>query len=309
MLSRLRLRPAYRANPQAVAVSAPEAPAPDEPAVLPLFDFDGAAMFADREIWSRLDAELVRLRASGRHAIRILDAGCGNGMWLLRLAVRARDLGFTAIDGRGFDSSREKIAQALARQSAADDPHVGLCFDVAPMATALDEEEDESFDIVLCLNDLLNQLAFDERLAAVAALARVADGSAFICVRAAGSSPPPDIADADRARSFRQDNAVDRLTIDLSDGRQIEIPSHLFTASELQELFARDFETVELVGLDLFHGRFAPNPRWNPAIISNERIRDSLVRLEHLCAHDPLFLDRAAHVLLHARSKSSTAAA
>ena len=269
-----------------------------------IFGCTGTDVFTDREIWTRIDAELVRLRTSGRHAIRILDAGCGAGGWLLRVAVRARDLGFSAIDGRGFDASPQRIARAEASRAGADDPHVGIRFDVAEMMDALGEEDEQSFDIVLCLNDLLNRLAAPERSAAVAEFARVTDGSLFIAVRAAGSVVPPDVAGAERAIRYRQDHEADRLTIDLVDGKKVSIPSHLFTAAELQALFARDFDTCELVGLDLFHTRFAPDPHWNPATMSGERIHEALARLEHLCSHDPLFLDHAAHVLLHARSRT-----
>jgi len=40
-----------------------------------LFAFDGPHAYADRCLWQALDAKLVALRAAGRGAIRILDAG------------------------------------------------------------------------------------------------------------------------------------------------------------------------------------------------------------------------------------------
>jgi len=270
-----------------------------------LFDFSGTYAYADREIWSRLEAELVRLRTAGRHAIRILDAGCGPGTWLLRLATRARDLGFTAIDGRGFDISGEMIALADAAKSAVDDPHIGLSFDVADIATALDDEDDGSYDLVLCLYGVLNHLEHDARMSAAAALTRVAEGDIFVSVRTVGSTPSIFIGAMEQARDFRQDNEHDRLEVDLADGRHIGFSSHLFTAAELQALFSDRLRTSEIVGLDLFHARFALDPRWNPSDLRQDAIEESLVRLEHLCAHDPAFLDRAAHILLHARSANS----
>jgi SAM-dependent methyltransferase len=267
-----------------------------------LFDFSGAYAYADREIWSRLEAELIRLRTAGRHAIRILDAGCGPGTWLFRLAVRARDLGFTAIDGRGFDISREMIALANEAKPAHDDPHIGIRFDVADIADALDDEDEGSYDLVLCLYGVLNHLTYDARVSAAAALTRVAEGDIFVSVRTVGSTPSIFVNALEQARDFRQDNEHDRLEVDLADGRHIGFSSHLFTAAELQALFSAHLQTSEIVGLDLFHGRFALDPRWNPNDLRQEAIEESLVRLEHLCAHDPAFLDRAAHVLLHARS-------
>jgi len=86
-----------------------------------LFTFGGAHGFTDRALWARLDAMLVRLWTEGRRAIRILDAGCGPGTWLLRLAVRARDLGFTAIEGRGVDCAPAMIGLARSRRRLALD--------------------------------------------------------------------------------------------------------------------------------------------------------------------------------------------
>ena len=271
-----------------------------------LFDFRGAYAFADREIWGRLDAELVRLRTTGRYAVRILDAGCGPGTWLLRLATRARDLGFTAIDGRGFDISGEMIALADKAKLAFADPHIGISFDVADIASALDDEDDGSYDLVLCLYGVLNHLDPEARAIAAAALTRVTEGNIFVSVRTVGSTPSIFVNALEQARDFHQDNEHDRLEVDLADGRHIGFSSHLFTAAELQALFSTDLRISEVVGLDLFHGRFALDPRWNPNHLNQDAIEENLVRLEHLCAHDPAFLDRAAHVLLHARSLPAT---
>jgi SAM-dependent methyltransferase len=266
-----------------------------------LFDFTGGYSFADREIWARLDAALIRLRTSGRHAIRILDAGCGPGTWLLRLVVRARDLGFTAIDARGIDISPEMIALAGERLELANDPHIGLTFEVGNLLDAFDEDDDASFDLTLCLYGVLNHLGPEERETAAAVLTRVTDGDLFVTVRTVGSQPSIYVAGLHEARAFRQDNEHDRLDIDLADGRHIGFSSHLFTARELVALFPR-CKVAELAGIDLFHGRFAPHPGWNPADVTLTEIRDSLDRLEHLCVHDPLLIDRAAHALLHART-------
>ncbi len=269
-----------------------------------LFDFAGSYAFADREIWARLDAMLVRLRTNGRHAIRILDAGCGPGTWLLRLVVRARDLGFTAIDARGFDVSPKMIELANSRKSMADDPHIGISFDVADIVEALDGEEDGSYDLTLCLYGVLNHLNPAERELAAASLSRVTDGDLVVTVRTIGSQPSIYVAGIGVAKSYHQDNEKDRLDIDLADGRHIGFNSHLFSSGELKTLFASSFDLVELAGLDLFHGRFAVDPHWNPAELSGDDFNQGLERLEHLCAHDPVFIDRAAHALLHARSKA-----
>jgi SAM-dependent methyltransferase len=151
------------------------APTPPEPS--------GTRAAIDRAIWAQIDAALVRLHEGGRHAIRILDAGCGPGNWLLRVAMRARDMGFTAVDGIGFDRSAEMIAFARAQASLAEDAHVGLHFDLGGLTTVLAGEDDASFDILLCLGDALSLLTLGQRNQAMAELARVADGDLFVQVR------------------------------------------------------------------------------------------------------------------------------
>lgn len=268
------------------------------------FHFNGAYAFADREIWQRLDATLVQLRTAGRHAVRILDAGCGPGTWLIRLALRARQLGFTAIEGRGFDISEHLIDLARDHARSINDETIGLAFDVADIRTATELEDEESFDIVLCLYGVFNHLDQTCRTVAAAELSRVCASDLFVTARAVGSTPTIYISELTRAARFAQDNGHDRLAIDLVDGRHIDLDSHLFDAAELRGLFAASLLPVETVGLDLFHDRFAPRANWNPPSVSSAPIGEWLERLEHLCAHDPAFIDFAAHILVHARSAS-----
>ena len=79
------------------------------------FEFTGKYSFADREIWRRLDATLRSLFADGRRSLSVLDAGCGPGTWLRRLALRAREIGFERVNAFGFDIS-PVIVQALVKK-------------------------------------------------------------------------------------------------------------------------------------------------------------------------------------------------
>jgi hypothetical protein len=53
-----------------------------------LFAFDGLHAYADRRVWTLLEAKLTDLHATGASSIRILDAGCGPGTWLRRLVTQ-----------------------------------------------------------------------------------------------------------------------------------------------------------------------------------------------------------------------------
>lgn len=263
------------------------------------FEFSGRYGFADREIWRRIDAELVSIRSSGRTCVRIIDVGCGPGTWLLRCALRASALGFTVIEGLGIDISPAMIALAVKGQAAVKDAAVRLDFRVADVTHGLVCEE--SADIVLCLYGVLNHLPISEHQAVASQLAS-AGRSLFVTVRTIGSLPSIFIAGIEQARYFHQDNERDRLAIDLVNGMHIEFPLHLFAADEFHALFATYGRIVERAGLDIFHARFATDQRWNPEGMGDTEFREALERLEHLCANDPRFLDRAAHVLLHLKT-------
>jgi hypothetical protein len=64
----------------------------------------------------------------------------------------------------------------------------------------------------------------------------------------------------------------------------------------LRSYFGDHFDIEELRGLDLFHNRFAPDSRWNPAsvVVDNWFCRD-LERLEAAYAARSGFKDRGTH--------------
>lgn len=308
MATRLKLHPVFKKPPApltdtALAYNTVAAVYLDQPEIKNrgLFDFHGPHEFSDRALWARLDATLVRMWTDGRRAIRILDLGCGAGNWLLRLAVRARDLGFSAIDGRGIDIAPAMIDLARSRQRFAYDPHIGLRLEVADMIEALEEEDEQSFDIVLCLNGVLNHLSTESRARAVAGMARVCDREIFVSAYSVGGSPSVYLADAFDTRQFWQDNEADRLEIHLQDGRHLYLPSHLFTAAELLGLFSEPVRSKELIGLDLFHARFNDDPHWNPKGINHADRDEELERLEHLCEAMPAMIDSASQIFFHGR--------
>jgi hypothetical protein len=92
----------------------------------------------------------------------------------------------------------------------------------------------------------------------------------------------------------------------LQDGVRGAFSFHLFTASELERHFRPHFTVEEMRGLDLFHTRFAADPRWNPSSLqSDSRIDDELGRLEETYATNPAFLDRATHIMLVGRRRTA----
>lgn len=269
-----------------------------------LYSFDGDYAFADRTVWAMLDRILTTRRASGESSIRILDAGCGPGTWLRRMINRAQILGFDQISARGFDVANAQVRRArLLSRELSTAPGVDLTFEVGDLSGPL-PEADQSVDLCLCLYGVLNHLPRSALPAIFAEFARVTSGRFVGSVRSAGSRPSIFVDSLDRARDFKQDNTRDRCDVELQDGRRIAFNCHLFTTAELHELVARRFEVEDLRGLDMFHGRFAPDPRWNPSSLgANPHVAEELARLEEIYSADPDFMDRAAHLLLVARAK------
>jgi hypothetical protein len=96
----------------------------------------------------------------------------------------------------------------------------------------------------------------------------------------------------------------DRCEIEFCDGRQIVLSFHLFAALELRSYFLAHFDIEDLRGLDLFHNRFAPDPRWNPASLAvDNQFSNELERLEETYATSTGFMERATHLLLVARRR------
>jgi SAM-dependent methyltransferase len=264
-----------------------------------LFCFDGLHAYADRHLWSRLETMLNDRRRAGASSISILDAGCGPGTWLRRLATRARELGFTTITARGFDVAQAQIevARRMANELAGC-PGVNLTFEVADLTGRLGEA-DASVDMVLCLYSVLSHLPVASLPDVATEIARVTRRHFITTVRAIGSTPTIFVDSIDKARHFSLDHNSDRCEVELRSGRRIAVPFHLFSARELGNCFSRYFDIEDLCGLDIFHNRFVPDRRWNPASLQvDQQISSSLERLEETYARNSCFMERATHLLL-----------
>src|SRR3984893_12775305 len=269
------------------------------------FAFDGMHAYADRCVWAVLEKKLTDLRASGASSIRPLDAGCGPGTWLRRLVIRAHALGFSSITARGFDIAQAQIQRArLAARNPSSLPGVNLAFDVADLADRL-PEPDASVDLTLCLYSALSHLPVTRLPEILKEMARITSGHFITTVRPIGSTPTAFVDSIEKVRRLKQDHVRNRCEIDLSDGRHLAFSFHKFTAVELRNYFAGCFDIEDLRGLDLFHSRFMPDPRWNRP--GDSQLADELARLENAYATSSKFMDRPTHLLLVARSRRAAA--
>src|SRR5579862_2381653 len=245
-----------------------------------LYAFDAQYGYGDRQVWDSIEQILFKRRASGARSIRILDAGCGPGTWLRRIVTRAQALGFARIDARGFDVAQAQVQRArLLARNLSQQPGIALTFEIGDLTKRL-PEADESVDLCLCLYGVLNHLAVARLPEIAGEIARVTAGHFITTVRAIGSTPSIFVDSIDKAWHFKLDHERHRCEVQLRDGRRVSFASHLFSASELWQLFAGVLEIEDLRGLDLFHSRFAPDARWNPVSLpTNHRLYDELTRL------------------------------
>jgi len=269
-----------------------------------LFAFEGPHAYADRRLWSLLETRLNDLRAGGRSSVSLLDAGCGPGTWLRRLVSHARFLGFSSITARGFDVAAAQIetARRMARDLAAA-PGVRLTFDVADLTGRL-PEADASVDLAICLYSVLSHLPVVSLPKVAAEMARVTRVRFITTVRAVGSTPTIFVDSIEKACRFKLDHTLDRCEVELSGGHRFALGFHLFSAPELRKCFAPYFDIEDMCGLDIFHSRFVPDRRWNPAsCMVDERLSAQLAQLEDSYARDPGFMDRATHLFLVGRRR------
>jgi SAM-dependent methyltransferase len=275
-----------------------------------LFAFDGQYAYGDRCIWEILNLKLCELRDRGALSVRILDLGCGPGTWIRRTVTQARKLGFTSIIARGVDIADEQVRRARALSAElASLQGVNISFEVGDILKPL-PEPDASVDFCLCLCGVLNHIPRAKLSAALAEFGRVTRGCFLTSVRAIGSTPTVYVEGIEQALRFRQDHQAERLDVEFPKGRLISVYSHLFSAAELESLVAPYIAIEDLRGLDLFHGRFARDPRWNPPNVEfAELFVDKLDQLEQLYCRQSEFIDHATHLLLVGRNRRTCATA
>ena len=246
-----------------------------------LFAFDGAHAYADRYVWSVLETKLAALRASGANSIRLLDAGCGPGTWLRRLVAKAHSMGFGSISARGFDIAQAQVRRArMHSTNLANLPGVSMQFDVADLTDRL-PEADASVDIAICLYSVLSHLPVARLPDVAAEMARVTSGHFITTARSIGSLPTGFVDSLEAVCQLKQDNTQDRCEISFHDGRASTFDFHLFSAAELRGYFAHHGSIEDVRGLDLFHSRFLPDPRWNPKSMPTALNLNELACLEH----------------------------
>jgi hypothetical protein len=143
-------------------------------------------------------------------------------------------------------------------------PGVAFDFDVADLTEGL-PEADRSVDLTVCLYSVLNHLPAGALPSVVGEIARITGGEFTTTVRSIGSTPTVAVASVEQARHLNFDHLHDRCHIEFRNGYRTTFTFHLFGAAELRSGFNDYFSIEDQYGLDIFHSRFMPDRRWNPA--------------------------------------------
>jgi len=263
---------------------------------------------ADTIVWNALRSTIDQLHRVGVPMLRVLDAGCGPGTWLRRIATHARQFGFS-IKASGVDISRRQleIARKQVEKLEAREDITFLVHDLAgPLPWA-----DGCFHIVLCNYVVLNHLPRVALPRVVKELCRVTSHRVIATVRALGSPPTGCIIGTEQVREYHQDCGRGKLRLVLNDGTKHRLTLNLYSAETIKAVFAEHAQIGDLRAIDLFASRFAPDADWTGALVNTLPGRDEVLRklteMEEPLCREPGWIDHGTHILIVAQPKRLSA--
>src|SRR5262245_21247396 len=224
---------------------------------------------ADAIVWDAILSAIRDLRATGGSTLRVLDAGCGPGTWLNRVASYAHRLGFD-IEAVGVDISKAQLVIARTRAARSDPRDKTHRCKITFLEHDLSDPlpwPDRHFHIVLCNYVVLNHLPRTTLPRTVEDLCRVASYRVIASVRALASPPTVCITGTEHAREYRQDCCRGELKVLLNDGTEHRLTFNLYSAETLRAMFAQHSAVADMRALDLFVSRFAADANWTSKAI------------------------------------------
>jgi ubiquinone/menaquinone biosynthesis C-methylase UbiE len=274
---------------------------------------EGPSRFAhaDAIVWETIRKTIDQLRGAGVPTLRVLDAGCGPGTWIRRVAVYAHHQGL-AVEAVGLDisSGQLEIARKHAESLSAryPDDRSKLEFVMHDLADPL-PWPDGHFHMVLCNYVVLNHLPKMALPRVIEDLCRVATYRVISTVRALASPPTGCIIGTEQVREYHQDCGRGELKLALKDGTEHVLTFNFYSAETLKALFQPHAKIVDLRAIDLFLSRFAPDANWTANLVNCLTGRQEVIRKlqeieETLCRQDG-WVDHGTHVLIVAQPNSS----
>lgn len=260
--------------------------APDDPATAAV-----RSVHADTIVWQTICRTIGELRQDGVSNLRILDAGCGPGTWLRRIATHAHQQGL-GVEAVGFDISTGQLDIARKR---AESLLTGIADMRKPKLEVLEHNlidplpwSNGQFHIVLCNFAVLNHLPRTALPNAIAELCRVASHRVLATLRALASPPTACIVGIEQVRELHEDCGRGQLALVLKDGTRHVLTFNLYGADTLRALFTPHATVADLRAIDLFLSRFAPDANWTGIMVNRlagrQEVMERLKELEEpLC--------------------------
>jgi SAM-dependent methyltransferase len=267
----------------------------------------------DAIIWETVCRTINELRLRGVPMLRLLDAGCGPGTWVRRIARYAHRQGL-GIDAVGVDISGRQLEIAREQAAKVQGPHATdgrrMRFRMGDLADPL-PWPDGHFHIVLC-NYVLNHLPKDALPRVAEELCRAASYRVIATVRAIAGPPTGCIIGTEQMREYRYDCGRGELRLVLKDGTAHQITFHLYSAEMLRAAFAPHATIRDLRAVDLFLHRFVSDRNWTANLVATlpgrEEVMRELKEIEDRLCRRAGWVDHGTHILIVAQPGRATAA-
>jgi SAM-dependent methyltransferase len=263
---------------------------------------------ADNIVWDAIRETIDELRETGVTKLRILDAGCGPGTWVGRVAAYARRVRLS-VDAIGFDiaEGQLEIARRRIHRAASTSANSRARFLTHNLADPL-PWSDREFHIVLCNYIVLNHLDRSALPRAISELCRVTNHRVIATLRALASPVTACIIGTEHVSQYHHDHHSGELRLVLKDGSEHVLTLNLYSAERLKALFGTQAIIKDLRAVDLFVSRFALDEHWTAQLASalpgRSQVLRSLRQAEEQLCREPAWVDHGTHILLVARPRA-----
>ncbi len=261
---------------------------------------------SDWKTWQAIQSSIDTLidekkRREDKGPITLLDVGCGDGVWAIRIAHYCLSNNM-AVDVDCVDLSDKMLQCAELLFSEFCDsfealPDLSVTFSKCNIIDGLgDSRRGRRYDLTLCLHTVLNHVPREALDGCIGELLEHTSGFLYLSVKPPFSRPT--FYAASMSEVIRYERRDDHLyALDMK-GKFHIIPSSLISAEQLRDLFRRYPIHYELVALDVVLSRFMPDPQWIGHDTGEMSVPiDSLLALEAKVSADPTLLDFANHIL------------
>lgn len=268
-------------------------------------DVNRAFSWGDVQTWQSIEETLAltierRQQSGDVTPITLLDVGCGDGVWALRVAHYCFSRGQSAciacldLSPAMLESARKQFDDFHSQCGAND---IAVTYEICDLSAGLPAHiRSKGFDITLCLHTVLNHLPANALTFAISELVISTHGYLYFSVKPPFSKPTFYAAPMSEILHFdRRDEHL--YALDRSGGFHV-LRSNLISHQQLKDALLPFSVETEYVGLDVLISRLTPDPRWVGDDPTAKLLPiDDLLSLEARASLDSRYLNFANHIL------------